>query len=253
MQVRILGCAGGAMANSRTTSFCIDETILLDAGTGSHDLSVEQARALEAVVLTHVHIDHVAGLPFLLDVRDAHRPLDVYGSAATIAALRVHLFNDVLWPNMEKIPTPEKPMVRFHAVYAEQPVVVAGVRFTPVDVNHTVPTFGYVFGCERGSLITAADSWATERLWEIAKGVTDLRAIFIDVSYPRKLEWLAEQAKHLCVGGFERELLKLPEDVPVHVMHIKPAVLAQVLDEIASIQERDARVRILQAGDVIEL
>ena len=42
MQVRVLGCSGGIGARARTTSFLVDHDILVDAGTGVEDLSVEE-------------------------------------------------------------------------------------------------------------------------------------------------------------------------------------------------------------------
>ena len=42
MQVRVLGCSGGIGGHSRTTAFLIDHDILLDAGTGVEDLSLEE-------------------------------------------------------------------------------------------------------------------------------------------------------------------------------------------------------------------
>ena len=41
MKLRVLGCSGGIGARARTTSFLVDEDILIDAGTGVEDLSVD--------------------------------------------------------------------------------------------------------------------------------------------------------------------------------------------------------------------
>ncbi|MDX9951836.1 MAG: 3',5'-cyclic-nucleotide phosphodiesterase, partial [Methylophilaceae bacterium] len=42
MRVKVLGCSGGIGGTLRTTSFLIDEDILMDAGTGVGDLTIEQ-------------------------------------------------------------------------------------------------------------------------------------------------------------------------------------------------------------------
>ena len=67
MQVRVLGCSGGIGARARTTSFLVDHDILLDAGTGVEDLSVEELAGIDHVFLTHSHLDHIAALPLLVD------------------------------------------------------------------------------------------------------------------------------------------------------------------------------------------
>ena len=73
MKVRVLGCSGGIGAQARTTSFLIDGDILLDAGTGVEDLSVDELAAIDHVFLTHSHLDHIAALPLLVDSVGARR------------------------------------------------------------------------------------------------------------------------------------------------------------------------------------
>jgi phosphoribosyl 1,2-cyclic phosphodiesterase len=67
MQIKILGWAGGIGANLRTTSFLIDDDLLIDAGTGLGDLPLNQMTGIRHIFLTHSHMDHVVGLPLLAD------------------------------------------------------------------------------------------------------------------------------------------------------------------------------------------
>lgn len=60
---------------------------------------------LKSVLLTHPHLDHIlalvinlAGIPYLKEQRN----LTVYGSEFTVNALRTHIFNGVIWPNLVK-------------------------------------------------------------------------------------------------------------------------------------------------------
>ena len=64
---RVLGCSGGIGARARTTSFLLDDDILIDAGTGVEDLPVNELAAIDHVFLTHSHLDHIAALPLLVD------------------------------------------------------------------------------------------------------------------------------------------------------------------------------------------
>ena len=73
MKLRVLGCSGGIGARARPTSFPDDEDILLDAGTGVEDLSVEELERIDHVFLTHSHLDHVLALPLLVDSVGARR------------------------------------------------------------------------------------------------------------------------------------------------------------------------------------
>ncbi len=67
MKVRVLGCSGAIAKDCRTTSFLIDDNILIDAGTGVGDLTLEEMRQIDHVFLTHSHLDHIAALPLMLD------------------------------------------------------------------------------------------------------------------------------------------------------------------------------------------
>ena len=46
MKVRVLGCSGAIAKDCRTTSFLIGDSILLDAGTGVGDLTLEEMLSL---------------------------------------------------------------------------------------------------------------------------------------------------------------------------------------------------------------
>ena len=65
----------------------LDDDILIDAGTGVGDLTLEAMCRIDHVFLTHSHLDHVTSLPFLLDtvgpLRDG--PITVYALQETIA------------------------------------------------------------------------------------------------------------------------------------------------------------------------
>ena len=98
MRVRVLGCSGAIAKDSRTTSFLIDEDLLVDAGTGVGDLSLEEMRGIRSVLITHSHLDHVAALPLMVDSIAAllNEPIHVYALPGTIAALKAHIFNIVI-------------------------------------------------------------------------------------------------------------------------------------------------------------
>ena len=57
MKVRVLGCSGAIAKDCRTTSFLIDESVLIDAGTGVGDLTLDEMRKIDDVYLTHSHLD----------------------------------------------------------------------------------------------------------------------------------------------------------------------------------------------------
>ena len=101
MQIRVLGSSGGIAKGYRTTSFLINENILIDAGTGVTQLDIEEMSSISHIFLTHSHFDHIAALPLLADTvfDKIPGPIQIYALPATIQALVEHVFNDVLWPD----------------------------------------------------------------------------------------------------------------------------------------------------------
>src|SRR3989344_716585 len=99
MKVRVLGCYGAIAKDCRTTSFLIDDSILIDAGPGVGDLTLEQMRRIDHVFLTHSHLDHIAALPLMLDavssLRNTH--VQVHPLPATLDDLHQHDFNNSKW------------------------------------------------------------------------------------------------------------------------------------------------------------
>lgn len=122
MKVRVLGCSGAIAADCRTTSFLLDKDVLVDAGTGVGDLTLEQMRTIDHVLLTHSHLDHVAALPLMVDSVASRRtsPIQVYGLPGTLEALRVHIFNNIIWPDFTRIPSPQAPFVQFREIRVGQ-------------------------------------------------------------------------------------------------------------------------------------
>ncbi|HHO60058.1 MAG TPA: 3',5'-cyclic-nucleotide phosphodiesterase, partial [Thiotrichales bacterium] len=62
MKVRVLGCSGGICQSVATTSFLVDDDILIDAGTGVGDLTLAEMAAIRTVFITHSHLDHIAAI-----------------------------------------------------------------------------------------------------------------------------------------------------------------------------------------------
>jgi glyoxylase-like metal-dependent hydrolase (beta-lactamase superfamily II) len=120
MRIRVLGCSGGIGNGAFTTALLVDDDVLVDAGTGVADLSIEAMAAIDHVFLTHAHLDHVVCIPFLLDSVGSHRtqPLTVHAQAATLDVLRTHVFNNALWPDFTAIPSRQKPWLRFRGLAA---------------------------------------------------------------------------------------------------------------------------------------
>ena len=95
MRLTVLGCCGGIGGTRRTTALLLDDDILIDAGSGAGDLTLERMALLEHIFLTHAHLDHSGFVQLLADAAAflRQRPLNVHALPQTIAALKKNMLN----------------------------------------------------------------------------------------------------------------------------------------------------------------
>ena len=140
MRFEVLGCSGGIGGNLRTTSFLVDDDVLIDAGTGATDLSLTQLAKIDHVFLTHSHLDHIAAIPWIVDTVGSARdkPLVVHALDATIKALKEHIFNWRIWPDFTQIPTADQPYLKFESMTIGAAVKLGARTIIAVASNHVV-------------------------------------------------------------------------------------------------------------------
>ena len=249
MRIRVLGAHGGSTPRHRQTSFLMNEVVCLDAGAVTQALSLDEQARVRAVLITHSHLDHVADLPFLVEnlfgrTRD---PVEVAAPAEVIGSLRRHLFNDDVWPDFSRLPDRRLPTVSFRSLAWNTPERVGGLTVTAIPVSHVVPTSGYLLSDGGGTVLFTGDTGPTEAIWAAARGVTDLRAVFAECSFPDSMREIAEVSQHLTPTTLSAELRKMPPGVPVFLYHMKPLTADAVASGVAALGE--PRLRILADGD----
>ncbi len=241
MQIRVLGSYGGESRDCRTTCLLINETLALDAGSLTRVLSLDEQLPIRTVVLTHAHVDHTSCLPFFVEnvYGATAAPIDVYAGKATIDAVKSHLFNDAAWPDFTRLPSDGSPALRLHEITAGVTLELAGVRLTPIPVNHPVPTFGFLLEGAAGSVLWSSDTGPTTALWEVANAAADLRAVCLDTSFDNALQAVADASGHLTPQAVERELAKLERKVPVLLHHLKPPSVERIRGEVRRLGNPD--------------
>lgn len=255
MKVRVLGCSGGIGGPQlRTTSLLVDNDILVDAGTGVGDLSLEALAAIDHVFITHAHLDHIACLPLLVDtVGDTrNRPLTVWTTRATLDALRRHIFNWSIWPDFTEIPSADRPLMRFEALSVGDEIELGGRRITVLPAQHTVPAVGYGLASARASLAFSGDTTACPEFWQAVNVMTDLRYLIIETAFPDSEQQLAAVSKHLCPRMLKDELKQLQRSPEIYITHLKPSQAGRTMDEIQQLMEPHGP-RMLQNDQIFEL
>jgi len=251
MELRVLGCHGGESVKHRTSSFLLDGKLGVDAGAVTSMLTIEEQKSVEAVLVSHAHLDHVRDLATLADNRaqTGGPPVIIAGIAETIAALKTHFFNDVLWPNFAKLPTAGQPAIVFEELVPEVPKVIAGMTTRAVLVSHTIDACGFVVQNGKAAVAYSGDTGPTQRFWEVLAETPELRALLMEVSFPNEMDWLAKVSGHHTPETLGRELLKLGarRDLPVLLYHIKPVFEERTERELAKLG--GSAIEICRLGD----
>lgn len=234
MRLRILGCSGGIGGSLRTTSMLLDNDILIDAGTGVGDLSIDELSRIDHVFLTHSHLDHVTSIPFLVDsvgwMRD--KPLTVYAIEPTLEIIRQHLFNWKLWPDFTQIPEPGKPFLRYQPIAQGVTVSIEGRKLTALPANHVVPAVGFRLDSGRASLVFTGDTTTNDALWKEVNRIENLKYLLIETAFCNREKDLAVASKHLCPSLLAVELGKLTRPADIFITHLKPGEVELTMREI---------------------
>ncbi len=258
MIVQVLGCSGAIAAGCKTTAFLLDHDVLIDAGTGVGDLSLEALARIDHILISHSHLDHVLAIGLLADsvIRlrkaDGRPPIQVHALPETIAALRAHIFNGVIWPDFTRLPDPERPVLELVPFAVGGNLILGGKRIEVLSASHTVPAVGFgVDGGAAGWWIYTGDTGPNPALWQRLRQLR-VAHLVIETAFSDEEVHLARISKHLCPTDLGHELAHLAGCVDVHITHIKPGEKDAVMSAIGHLGLKH-RTHALAAGYIISL
>jgi len=254
MRVTALGCNGSITGELRTTCYLVDDDILIDAGSGAGDLSLEQAIAIDTVFLTHSHLDHCCFLPMLADAAGNFRtaPLTVYALPETIAALKQHMLNGQLWPDYTVQPTPERPYIRFYPLRVGETVELDGRRITPLPALHAVPCVGYRLDSGAASLVYSADTTLCEEFWQALNRIDNLKYLLIENTFLNDNAAGAQRSGHMTANLLAQGLRQLQHPVELFIVHMEAGREQDAMREVLQAAGEFGPQQ-LQRGQVLEL
>lgn len=261
MTLRVLGCSGAIAAGCKTTAFLLDDDVLIDAGTGVGDLPLDMLARIDHVLISHSHLDHVLSIALLADsvmrarAAQGRGPIQVHALPQTLAALRDHIFNGVIWPDFTRLPSADHPVLRLMPLAVGE-VLTVGARGRRVEVlsaAHTVPAVGYAVEGGRGAgwWVYTGDTGPNPALWRRLQTMK-VSHLVIETAFSDEEHHLAELSRHLCPTTLGRELAQLAGRVAVRITHIKPGEMDAVMTEIGRL-DLPHRVQALVVGEVMPL
>ncbi len=138
MKLVLLGTAGYHPSDQRQTACLMlpELGIVLDAGTGMYRVADYLATDRLDIFLTHSHLDHIVGLTYLFDVTVGGKvqSVTIHGAAEKLAAIREHLFSELIFPVM--------PPCQFQPLAGPVPLAADG-RLESFPLFHPGGTLGF--------------------------------------------------------------------------------------------------------------
>lgn len=255
MKVRVLGCSGGIGQNMATTSFLVDEDILIDAGTGVCDLHLKEMRRIKHIFITHSHLDHIAAIPLLTDTLFDDligHPLVVHALPETIKALQEHIFNWTIWPDFTQLPHKTNAVIKLEPMTPGSVIELAGRQIEMISVNHSVPAVAYRVATGVKAFAFSGDTTNNENLWASLNKHDSLDLLFVESAFANKDLDLAKVAFHYCPKLLAEDLPKLKHKTKVCISHLKPGDEQEIIDQCkAALPGWD--IHQLKSGDIFKL
>ncbi len=233
MELRVLGCSGGIGGEMSTTSLLVDDDILIDGGTGLSELDLEEMKRIRHIFVTHSHLDHIAGIPMLLDSVFEHirEPVVLHARRETLWALQEHIFNWQIWPDFSCLPSRANPVLRFQEMQPGERCAVGNRSVEMIAVNHAVPAAGYRVQNGVGSFAFSGDTTSNEGFWEALNGHDTLDLLIVESAFPDEERELSTRARHYCPQLLAADLKKLRHRPRLFLTHLKPGSEARILDQ----------------------
>ncbi|MBI5496928.1 MAG: 3',5'-cyclic-nucleotide phosphodiesterase [Deltaproteobacteria bacterium] len=255
MKIRVLGCHGGVSPDHRATCFLWGERLAIDAGALCTGLTLDEQLNVDDIVLTSSRLDHVAELGAFADNVFGRRkaPVTVHCTQATADALKKSLFNNSVWPDFTSVPSASQPTLKFKAHAPGKKFNIGELEITLVQNKHPVDSVGVMLGGPQGHVCFSGDTGPTQAIWDHLNKLKDLRALFVECTYPTSMQRLADVAGHLTPTTLAVELKKLapPPACPVFAYHLKPPTLSETRKELRALRMRE--LHLARHGDIYEV
>jgi ribonuclease BN (tRNA processing enzyme) len=255
MKIKVLGSSGAEFPGRRPPSLLLNGKILFDTGSLTNVLDMKGQRKIEYIFITHSHLDHILGIPFLADnliFGRRRRGVNVVSIPPVIKTIRKSLLDGSIWPDFTVIPNTHAAILNLIELRPGRSIKVGAYTITPYPVNHSVPATGFLVEDGKGRrFFYTGDTGPSDKTWKEI-GEKEIHCLIIETSFPNRMEEIAIRTGHLTARLLKEELSKMmkpPEKI--YITHHKPQYSDLIKSEIKNLNL--AHIKLLKDGDLIQV
>ncbi|REJ78344.1 MAG: 3',5'-cyclic-nucleotide phosphodiesterase [Acidobacteria bacterium] len=230
------------------TCFVIDDLVAVDAGCLANSTTETEKDKIRDVVLTHAHLDHIAGLPlFIDDLFDTlESPVRVHASSEVVNILENDIFNWRVYPRFSELTNRFGPVMEYREIEPAKPFEIGHLSFEAVEVNHKVPSVGFLISDGMSVIALTGDTAEMDHFWRKVNSLEKLDGLLIECAFPNRMKELAEVSHHLTPSLLRSELEKFDiDDCPVLAINLKPMYRTETARELEELKFQSLRTLIV--------
>lgn len=257
MKIKFLGAHNCETATTGMMCIQVDDRVIIDAGSLTRNMTLEQMFQIKGLLLTHGHFDHFRDVATLgMNLFLNGRTLDICGSEETHTAISEHILNGAIYSKFFDSPE-TKPTFRFTVVEAGVPFNVADYEVMPVALPHPVPVLGYQLTDTLGKKFFYTGDTGTGLSRCVEQISPDFMAVDVTAS-SKYTEFFSTRNQHLTSETLGWELRAFRELKgylpPVACVHMSPFGEPEIAAEIDALSaELCSPVYLAREGLVVEL
>jgi phosphoribosyl 1,2-cyclic phosphodiesterase len=163
-----------------------DKSVFIDMGTGISAVPPVAGKGIHefTVFLTHMHWDHIMGMPFFVPIYAPDTRLTIYHVHPHTPEAVAIQFNGINFPVKWDVISPR---IQFKQLSLYQTLTIHGMQVTPFQLDHPGGSYGYRFNAGGKSIVIGVDS-EYKRLTPDELGK--------DLKYYQDLDWLVFDAQY---------------------------------------------------------
>jgi cAMP phosphodiesterase len=218
--------------------FIVNDKVAFDAGSLAMSCSDRQRDTVRDIILTHAHLDHIAGLPLFVDdlYSTLTEPIRIHADQEVIDVLERDIFNWSVYPRFSELSNENGPVMEYRPFTAGKPFKIAGLTVVAASVNHRVPSSGFIISDGKSSVAMSGDTAQMDGFWDSVNAGPRLSALLIECAMPNQMRALAEMSHHLTPDTLAEELKKFHQaNCPIFVINIKPRFREDVIDQLSGL------------------